>query len=374
MNEEIYLSDLFTPVLARWKTVLVVTLIGAAIGLGAALMTPRSYEATATIFVRQSSPIGSLRSSLPIAIGGSLGSGSTGYYLALLESETILRKTIATLDLLKDPRFTRGEKLDLRRAVDRMKKHTVIKDNRNGGININSRWNSPEFSAKVANGILDSLQETTTQHSSRNVRYIELKLAETTKLLDEAQDRFLAFQKKSGVPVIEEEGKRLVETLNALDAQLLRLDVDLTEIDSDLSNAGELEALMDREVRKRGREASREHVVRTRDETLAKLNTLPDIASQYIRLQREVTVLSKTFELLTERYQLARIEQQGEGGEYQVIDRARPPVIPLARGTVTKTAMGGMVGLMFAAIAISAAAMRRNRGQGQTRPVSNPEG
>jgi uncharacterized protein involved in exopolysaccharide biosynthesis len=364
MDEEIYLSDLFAPVFAKWKLVLAFTLIGAVIGLVTTVRNPRSYESTATIFIQQSSPASSLRTSLALPISGSLGGNSVAYYTTVLQSETLLRRAVERLGLLRDPAFTKGKKVDLRQAAGILKRRTAIRDNKNGSIEISVKWADPDFAARVANGVLDCLGDTVSRNSTRKESYIGRKLAETTGQLDEAQDRLLAFQKKSGVPVIEEEGKRLMQSLSRLDAELLSLDVSLLEIRSNLGNAGDLDTLVEQEIRKRGMESGRDYVVKQRDDLLDRLNTLPDVASTYLKLERDVTVLGKTFELLTERYQLARIEQQGEGGEYQVIDRARPPDMPLARGTVTKTAMSGFTGFLLAVVAVSAAALGRKRRKG----------
>jgi uncharacterized protein involved in exopolysaccharide biosynthesis len=361
MDEEIYLSDLLAPVFAKWRLVLVVALLGAAIGMCFGLRGPRKYESTATIYVQQSSPMGGLRTNLPISLGSALGGSSTGYYTTVLQSESMLRSTMDRISLLRQPSFTQGKRMSRKEALRELRSSVTVRDNKNGSIVISAKWTSPDLPALVANGILDCLSETVTGNSSKRVHFIGRKLAETTRLLDEAQDRLLDFQKKSGVPVLEEEGKRLMDELSKLDGQLLLLDVDLMEIRSDLGNARDLDTLVEREIKKRGIESSRDYVLKTREATLSQLNGLPDVASKYIRLERDLTVLSKTFELLTQSYELARIEQQGEGGDYQVIDRARPADRPLPRGAGVKTVMGGFVGFLIAAFAVSSAAHSRKR-------------
>ncbi len=371
MDDEIYLSDLLAPVLAKWKLVLVITLIGAAVGLVAGVSQPRCYQSTATIYVPQGSGVGGLKSSIALSLGASIGGNSTAYYTTLLQSETLFRKTISRLGLMQDRFFTRGRKLSMTRALRRIDELTDVKDNKNGGVEISARMATPTRAVRVVDCMLDIMAETVDRSSTRKVNFISRRLAETTEQLDSAQDRLLSFQKKSGVPVVEEEGKRVIDSLTVLDARLLTIDVDLAEIKSNLDNAGDLDALVDQEVRRRALEASREQVMKEREAALARLGTLPDVASTYLKLQREVTVLAKTFEVLTERYQLATIEEQGEGGDYQIVDRAQLPDEPVRRGAAIKTAVGGFAGFMLGAILVSAVALgrRSRRGPGSTRTL-----
>lgn len=369
MDEEIYLSDLFAPVFAKWKRVFIIMLLGAAVGAISALTSPRMYESTFTIYVQQNSGLGALKSSLPIAGLGGLGGGSsTGYYTTILKSDSLLRKTMRDLDakygLLKDPAFTEGEKLPFKKAFRRLQQRIAVNESKSGAVDVSVKWSNPLVACRIANGLLDSLAGSVSNTSDRKVDYIKMKLDQTTRQLDEAQNKLLEFQKKSGVPVLEEEGKRLVEVLGKLDEQLLTLDIDLQETKSNLGNQGDLDALVAQEIRKRGIESGREHVVKERDAVLAKLNSLPELASTYVRLQRDVMVQEKTFELLTERYQLSRIEQQGEGGQYDVIDRAIPADQPVPRGAAMKSALGGFTGAMVSSIWIMAASLSRKRKKG----------
>ena len=360
MDDEIYLTDLFAPVMAKWKLVLVFALIGAVVCFVMARRSPRAYESTATIFVQQNSTLSGLRASLPIPLGP-LGANSLGYYVTLLESETLTRKTIARLALLQEPAFTGGKRISLRQAVRRLKGCTTIKDGKDGTVDISVASPDPNLAARIANGTLDSLSDAVVTKSRRTVDFVERKLAETTIALQQAEDRLFEFEKRTGVPAIEEQTKQVINQLGEVDSQLLALDIELKATQSELGNTGDLETLVQNEIRKKGIESSRNYVLTRKDELMAVLGKLPDVASQYVKLDRDVMVLSKTFELLTERYQLARIEQQGEGGDYQLIDRARPADMPLSRGTVRKTFLGALAGFAVGSVVAMAGAHARQR-------------
>src|SRR4030067_1216828 len=116
--------------------------------------------------------------------------------------------------------------------------------------------------------------------------------------------------------------------LAELDGRALGVEVQLREIESELANSGELNALVQLEVRKKALQESKQFLDARIEEIQRSMGELPVVTLRYARLQRNVVVLSKTYELLTEQYQLATISQHGEDGDYQIIDRARPVGAP----------------------------------------------
>lgn len=361
MDDEIYLSDLIAPVLAKWKTVAVVTLIGALAGVLFALLSPRLYESSATIYVQQTSPSAGLLAGLSAAGLTSGGSNPAAYYLTILDSNTLLSRTISRLGLLKDHRFTRGEDMTVQEAVKELRDHVDVKDNKNGRVDIKARWRSADLSAKIINTMLDLLDEMVFGSSKRKVVYLGGKLNETSAALRKAEDDLRRFQEKTGVPVIEEEAKRVLAQLSALDAQLLTLDVALEAAGSESANTGDLDALIQQEIRKRGMESSREYVLQRKEQLMSELNKLPSVAYEYVRLERNVAVLTKIYQILTERYQTAKIDEQGEGGGYQLIDRAEPADKPMPRGAAVKAIIGGFAAFLFACVVILAGSQSRRQ-------------
>lgn len=359
MDDEIYLSDLFAPVFAKWKTVAAITLLGALAGLMVALATPRLYESSATLYVQQTSPSGGLLAGLSAAGLGSAGSNPAAYYTTILDSSTLLRRTVSRLRLLRDRRFTRGEKMTLQEAIQELRDRVTVKDNKNGRVDITTRWPYPDLSAGIVNTMLDLLDEMVFVSSRRKADYLGGRLNETAKALRKAEDDLRRFQEKTGVPVVEEEAKRLLAQMSALDAQLLTLDVALEAAQSELANMGDLDALIQREIRKKGMESSREYVLQRKEQMMSELNRLPSVASEYVRLERNVAVLTKIYQILTERYQTARIDEQGEGGGYQLIDRAEPADKPVPRGGAVKALAGGFGAFLFACVVVVARSQSR---------------
>ncbi len=348
------------PLLRRWKVLVVCTLVGALCGFTVSRILPRIYQSRATIYAKQSRAGASILSGLPIAINTGSGNSSS-YYAALLESDVMLRSVITRLQLLRLREFTHGRKLSMEKATRRLRRSVDVKENRDGTLDVLTRCTSPYLAARIGNTMLDCLDGMVVTTSRRKVAFISGKLDETMRHLREAEDDMRRFQEANDIALVDEQTKALVEEISALDGRLLALDVESEELSSRLANAGELDSLVGDEVRQRSVESSRSFVMEKRAELQEKLALLPEVATSYARLERRIRVLNKTFEVLTEQYQLERISQQGEDGDYQIIDRARPVMLKISPRTAVNTGAGGALAFTLAAFAISAfAPVRRH--------------
>ncbi len=342
----------FLPLFGRWKWLAVFTFIGALTGLVASLVMPRIYQSRATLYARQSRAA-SVLSALPIAVSGVSGNSSS-YYAVLLESDTMLCSVITRLNLTRRPEFSNGGKPDVEETMRRLKRCVDVKERRDGSVEILVRSRSPYLAARIANTMLHFLDRMVVTASRRKVAFISAKLEETMRDLRKAEDEMRRFQQSNDIALVDEQTKALIAEISALDGRLLALDVELEELSSRLATAGDLETLVNDEVRKRAVEASRKFVLSKRAELQERLAQLPEVAIEYARLQRRIAVLNKTFEVLTEHYQLERITQQGEDGDYQIIDRARPNKRKVSPRTAVNTGLGGALGFTLTALAISA--------------------
>lgn len=360
-DELVDLSGLVLPLFERWKLILLLTLIGAAVAFGISRMIPKTYVAKALVYPKQSDTTSQLLRGLPILVGGSDRSYS-GYILTLLQSETLLGSVADKLHLNTRRDFTFGKSLKPEEVLERLRKQITVVENKNGSIQIAVKAANPYLAAAIANSMLDRLDKMVVRTSRRKVDFISQKLEETTRDLQKAEDEMLAFQERHDIAAIEEQTTGLIDQLTELDGRLLVIDVELEEVRSRLANAGELNSLIDDQVRQKALEASRNRIVEARSRLQEKMLTLPSVAVKYGRLKRRIAVLSKTFELLTEQYQLARITQQGEDGDYQIIDRARPKTKKVAPRTLVNTVAGGFLGgLLGAVIATWSQAARSRR-------------
>ena len=358
---EIDVGDVVSRLSAKWKILLLVGILTAAAAYGISRLLPRTYESTATIYVQQgSSNLGLLRD-LPIG-RPLLGGGESSYFITLLGSDTMLKSVISDLDLARRTDFGSSGVPGDEEAIKRLRRRILVRENRNGGIDIAARAPNPELASEIANSFLDNLGKLVTTSSTRKVAFISTKLREVGRELRSAENELLEFQKENDVAAIDEETRSMIERLAGLDGQSLVLEMDLRQVESELANAGELNALVELQVRKKSIESSKSYLDGQIDDMQRRMAAVPAVALRYARLKRSVLILSKTLELLTEQYQLATVSQHGEDGDYQIIDRARPIKEPVFPRTMLNAALGGLLGFVTCAfLVIRSGKVRRGR-------------
>jgi len=341
-SDEIDLIQVLAPLTARWKLLLVIGFLGCVGGFLYSRTLPRIYASSATIYVQQAQGAAGVLRNLPVALVSSSGGTSYGYILTLLRSESLRNLAIKNLKLLDNQKFTYGEKLTDIQALGRLSKMVWVLDGKDGSIALGAETRDPELAANIVNTMVDGLGKLVQTASTRKANFIEHKLNTTSNDLARAEEEMSKFMETHDVAMIDEQTKGMIQQLGELDIRLLDLDAKLQSLDSDLTNEGDLNRLVDKEVERKSLEQSRNYIVGERDKLKAQLDKLPEVGTQYARIQRKITVLDKTFEMLTEQYQLARITQKGEDGDYQVIDRAWPNLHKVAPKTISVCLMGGI--------------------------------
>lgn len=349
-DDEIDLAQLVAPLVAKWKLILTLVILGSIAAFMYSFTVPKTYQSTASIFVQENSAASSLLKSLPVSVGGD--SSSSGYFITLLQSDAMRRDLIAKLNLVRNPKIALGKPMDETKALEALDKMVMVSQTKNGAVDITVQATSPRLAAQIANTMLDDLGVFVITASRRKADFIEKRLDETTRGLSRAEEEMSAFMEKNQVASIDEQTRGMIEQLGELDAKLLDLDSQLQALNSDLANAGNLDDLVDKEVQKKSLQTSRDYILKQRNDLHAKLDKLPAVATKYARIQRKMTALTSTFQLLTEQYQLARITQKGEDGDYQIIDRAYPNSKAVAPRKMVNAVLGGIITFVLVSIII----------------------
>lgn len=346
--EEVELDYTLRMLISRWKLLLVISLVCAVTSFIATRMLPKQYEAKATIYVQGSSFASSLMRDLPININQS-SSSSSGYIVTLLQSDAMRRDVISTLHLKSNPAYAKGGTKRVDEVLSDLRKSIFIDQDKNGGINIIVRAANPLLAANMANRMLDNLGSLVVTNSKDKVAFISHKLDDTDKRLQRTEDELLGFQQHNKIASIDQETRDMLDKLNQLDGRLVSVNMDLQQTGSELVNEGDMNSLIALEVRKKSLQSSKAYLTKEINKLQGRIGNYPSFAMRYLRLQRRIGVLSKTFDLLNEQLQLANISQHGENGDYQVVDRARPIHKPVLPKLALNTAIGGLLGVVIPA-------------------------
>jgi capsule polysaccharide export protein KpsE/RkpR len=338
----------------RYRRVLArVTAIALVVSLGIAFVIPKRYKSVASIMppdqqgsgamllaalAGRSGSLGGL-GSLGSLAGGLLGGhSSTALYESLLESGTIGGRLIDRFDLQKvyhsRYRFTTAKHL--------AKMTKITDDKKSGVITIAVQDTDPVRARDMAQAYLDELNNLLTRTSTSSARreriFIESRLRSVGADLEQAQLALSEFSSKNSTIDLKEQTRGLVDAGARVQGELLVEQSGLQSLRQIYSDGNvrvrETEARiasLQRDLQKMAGTSAPlaagdeviSHAPATADdkgELYPPLRQLPRLAVPYADLYRRVRVQETVFELLTQQYEMARIEEAKDVPVVAVID------------------------------------------------------
>lgn len=355
-EDEINLMEYIRPLAPKWKLLLLIVILGGIASFFLSRLLPKQYRSTAVVFVQQSSGAAGILRNLPISLG--TGGTNNAYLLAILQSNTLKLAVIDKLDLMHNKYVFPKKTPTTDEALEVLDKILVITDSKNGTLKVSVTARNPELAARIANTAIDFLGKFVVTSSKRKVDFTAQKLKETEEKLIVAENDLKIFMERYKVASVEDQVKQMIMQLGALDAKILTVNAELTTLSSDLQSSANLSELVRKEVRAKSLNASLTFLRKQRSTLYNELMKLPTLGPKYADIQRRLMVLGKTFELLTEQYQLARVTQKGEDGDYQILDRARPNPKKVAPRCALLALAGSLLSFLIAALFINITSRR----------------
>ena len=335
-EDEINLLDYWRVIWKRWKIIAVIFLTSVVTAAIVSLRMTEIYQAKATIMPIESSGgqvSAALRSldSLPF-VGGLVPSIGGGKLVTVLKSRTMAEDVIQALDLIKilfeEPQ---DEPPSLQDAVRSLTGITEITDDKKGLISIAVEYKDPEIAADIANQYPIELQrflsENALSMAKRNRIFVENQLHKVKKELREAEEALKGFQVNKKIVAMDAQTEASIMALANLKAQITAKEVQLgvikqysTPSNPDvLTIKDELRELKKQLAMVESKESNPE------PEAIPSFSEAPTLGLQYVRLKRKAVTHQKVFELLTQQYEMAKIDEAKEEITFQVIDRAIAP-------------------------------------------------
>jgi capsule polysaccharide export protein KpsE/RkpR len=325
----------------------------AAIGLVAstliAFLIPKSYTSTAQLMPpdTQSSSGLAMMAAMAAKAGGGLGSvagdllgmkSSGALFIGVLRSQTAQDRLIQEFGLQK----VYGTKLatDARTKLD--ENTTISEDRKSGIISISVTDHDPKRATAVANAYVDQLNslvaELSTSSAHRERVFLEERLKVAKRDLDDASSQFAQFSSKNNTLDIQQEGKAMLDAAGTLAGQMIVAQSELEglrQIYTD--NNPRVRALNARvgELRKQldklgGTPADAAKAANSSSEVsngmpYPTIRSLPLLGAKYGDYYRRAKIQETVFELLTEQYELAKVEEAKETPSVKVLDPAQIP-------------------------------------------------
>jgi uncharacterized protein involved in exopolysaccharide biosynthesis len=330
------------------RTLAWVAIVSLLVSMTLAFLIPKRYESSASIMPPDQPNANTLMLAALASHSGALGTmgslaggllgghSSTALFIDLLRSGTVSGHLIDRFDLQRV--YHKRYRIDTAKHL--AARTTISDDKKSGVITIVVEDESPVRARDLAQGYLDELNKlvTDTNDSSAHQErvFIEQRLHAVQADLETAQLQLSAFSSKSGTISLSDQTRAMVESGAQVQAELLIQQSDLQSLremyGDDNVRVREAEARiatlqgglekMTGAGPSAGAEAGTDPAAAAGEqgELYPPLRQLPRLAVPYADLYRRVKAEEAAFELLTQQYELARIEEARDVPTVSVID------------------------------------------------------
>lgn len=363
---------------------------GLVLSLVVALLLPHRYESQTRLMPPEQggSGLAMLAALATKGGGGSDGSSSSSSDspvsggLSRVATDFLGLKTSGALlvDILRGPTVQDNlvQKFDLRsryhmRYWQDARKHldgnTTIKEDRKSGIiSIAVSDRDPREAQAMAKAYVEALNTLLAQVSTSSARreriFLEQRLKTAKESLDAASQEYSVYASKTGALDVPSQTKAMVESEAALQGQLIAAESELQ---------GLQQIYTDNNVRirtLRARIAGLKQEVENFSGNKGDLNSpqseiagdlpslrkLPLVGVRWANLYRETKIQEAIYEMLTQEYEFAKIQEAKEIPTVNVVDAALLPEKISFPPRMLITVVGGVLSFLFAAVFVISAA------------------
>jgi capsule polysaccharide export protein KpsE/RkpR len=326
-----------------------VTMIAFLVSLSLAFLIPKRYKSSGSIMPPDQQGSGAmmlaaLAHSSSLGGLGSLASGllgthtSTALFINLLHSATVSGHIIDRFQL--QHLYRKRYRVDAAKHLAHLT--TVTEDKKSGVITVEVEDEDPVRARDMAQAYLDELNKLVTQTSASSAHrervFIEGRLHSVSADLERAQLELSEFSSKNSTIDIKEQTHAMVDAGARLQAEMLvaqsgleslrqiygdgnvrvrESEARIASLQHDLEKmTGSSAALVPGAVGGGGAKSDAED----KGELYPPLRQLPRLAVPYADLYRRVRVQETVYELLTQQYEMARVEEAKDVAVVSVID------------------------------------------------------
>jgi uncharacterized protein involved in exopolysaccharide biosynthesis len=335
---EINVIDLWRILVKRKKLIGLIVGAAAITSVVVSLLLPKIYAATTSILPPQQESSMGMPGIAASQFAGGIGGLAGGFlglkspadlWVGILKSQTVRDGIISRFDLMNTLKASTIE--EARAALSEM---AVITKSKEDIISITVEDKNPEQAARLANAFveeLDKVNKRVVMSAGGRMRiFVEKRLTDGKAELAKLEEAVKAFQEKNGAVKLDDQSKAIIETIGKVKGQLMAKEVELqTFLSYATPNNPQAEILKSQIEELRGgmqeleegkigdRRASKGLFIPT-----AKM---PHLALQYARLLRDMKVHETLDTLLTQQYEMSRIQEAKDSPTVQVLDLAKAP-------------------------------------------------
>jgi len=322
--------------------------IGLVLSTLVAFLIPNQYTSTTQLMPPDS------QSSSPIAMMAALakGTGALGsiasdllpmksngaMFVGVLRSQTVQERLVQQFDLKK----VYGKRLVVE-ARQKLDENTAISEDRKSGIiTISVTDHSKERAAALANAYVEQLNSLVAQLSTSSAHrervFLGDRLDAVKKELDLDANQLAQFSSKNKTLDIRDEGRAMLDAAAGLAGQMIAAQSQLEglrqiytdsnpRVRSLKAHVMELRKQLDKlgGAKEQTGVASDQAVDPTSDMPYPSIQKLPLLGVKYTDLYRQVKIQETVYELLTQQYEMAKVQEVKETPSVKTLDPGRVP-------------------------------------------------
>jgi tyrosine-protein kinase Etk/Wzc len=349
-EKQITLIDYLKPLIKYRRFIIWFWIIAVVLSVLISLILPKTYIATAIIAPPSSSgDVTSLLSGLGVSGGmGNLAAMMLGvptsadFYIDILHSRTVADALIDRFKLMDV--YHKRYRVDTVKALDN---RTEIAKTKGDLVTITVEDKDPKQAADMANAYVEELDKLARQlgmSSAGRMRvFLEKQIGETKRELRTAEDNLRNFQTEHKMVAVDEQTKAMVEGAALLEGQLIAAQTELGILRSFSTENNPRVRLVNAKIAELKKqmnlmEGTAVYPKPGKTNTLQKptpagtnnsfyipLSQLPNLGLEFVRLYRDVKIQETVFELLTQQYEMARVNEAKDTQTIQIVDRAKIP-------------------------------------------------
>jgi uncharacterized protein involved in exopolysaccharide biosynthesis len=331
VGDDINLADYWEVIAGRRR------LIGAIVGasflasVAVSLILPKTYTATASLLPPQQDGMAAamLAPQMTGALGGIAGSflglkSPADLWAGILRSQAVEDSIIERFGLREAYGAETIE--DARRALET---NFTVKKTVEQIIMVSVEDRDPRKAADMANAFVEELdninKRVLTTSGGRTRVFLEKRLADARAELARLEDALKDFQEANAAVSLDEQGKAVIESAAALKAGLIAKEVELKTLLSYAEAANPQAEILRAEIDELSARLKEFEVGGADSGIFIPTGRMPALANRYVKLVRDLKVQEALFELLTQQYEMARIQEAKDSPTVQVLAAARAP-------------------------------------------------
>ncbi len=331
--DEINLLDAWRVLVKRKKLIAFIVGVAAIVSLMISLLLPKIYAATTSILPPQQDTLGMSMGMQQAGASGLSGMASgllgmktpTDLWVGILKSNAIRDAIIARFHLKTVFNVKTIE--DARSGLNGMVKVVKAKEEI---LSITVEDESPERAAQIANAFveeLDKVNRANVMTSGKRTRlFLEKRLRESKEEVIKTEEAMKFFQEDSKAVKLDEQSKAIFGAVGKVRGELMAKEVELQTMLSFATPTHPQVQLLQAEVTGlKGQMREMTEGKKSPSDIFIPTAKMPDLGLQYARLFRDAKVQETLYGLLTQQYEMARIQEAKDSPTVQVLDIAKAP-------------------------------------------------